>query len=72
MCVTEVPKDKCIVTLEWEAGPKGGEKPRVVPETMLKDVSSYFCTADWKFLIPSVGDLWSKFLLHRYMEFLNI
>ncbi|RVE53530.1 hypothetical protein evm_001900, partial [Chilo suppressalis] len=34
----EPPKDKCIAILEWEASPKGGEKPRPKPEQMLKDV----------------------------------
>ncbi|XP_026330001.1 hemocytin [Hyposmocoma kahamanoa] len=33
----EVPKDKCIVQLEWEAAPKGGERPRDVREILLKD-----------------------------------
>ncbi|KAG7307390.1 hypothetical protein JYU34_007577 [Plutella xylostella] len=34
----ELPKDKCVVTLEWEAAPKGGEKLRAEPETLLKDL----------------------------------
>ncbi|KAM3961249.1 LOW QUALITY PROTEIN: hemolectin [Aphomia sociella] len=36
----ELPKDKCVVTLEWEAAAKGGEKPRKTPEVILKDVES--------------------------------
>ncbi|CAH2073181.1 unnamed protein product, partial [Iphiclides podalirius] len=34
----ELPKDKCVVTLEWEAAPKGGEKLRSEPQTILKNV----------------------------------
>ncbi|XP_059045233.1 hemocytin [Achroia grisella] len=34
----ELPTDRCVVTLEWEAAPKGGEKPRKTPEIVLKDV----------------------------------
>nr|XP_053625822.1 hemocytin isoform X2 [Plodia interpunctella] len=36
----EIPKDKCIVNLEWEAAPRGGEKARDVPEVVLKDLGS--------------------------------
>ncbi|XP_026747695.1 hemocytin-like [Trichoplusia ni] len=36
----ELPKDKCIATLEWEAASKGGEKPRTTPQTILKDLDS--------------------------------
>ncbi|OWR47061.1 hemocytin, partial [Danaus plexippus plexippus] len=36
----ELPKDKCFVTLEWEAAPKGGEKARPTPQVMLKDLDS--------------------------------
>ncbi|XP_028169728.1 hemocytin-like [Ostrinia furnacalis] len=34
----EPPKDKCVVTLEWEAAPRGGEKARAEPEEVLKDI----------------------------------
>ncbi|CAB3239227.1 unnamed protein product [Arctia plantaginis] len=36
----ELPKDKCVVTLEWEAASKGGEKVRTTPQVVLKDVDS--------------------------------
>ncbi|XP_050345304.1 hemocytin [Nymphalis io] len=36
----ELPKDKCVVTLEWEAAAKGGEKQRAIPQVMLKDMDS--------------------------------
>ncbi|KAL0894249.1 hypothetical protein ABMA27_014259 [Loxostege sticticalis] len=34
----ELPKDKCVVKLEWEAAPRGGEKARATPEEVLKDI----------------------------------
>nr|XP_034840347.1 hemocytin-like [Maniola hyperantus] len=36
----ELPKDKCVVNLEWEAAAKGGEKLRSAPEVMLKDMDA--------------------------------
>ncbi|KAJ8725925.1 hypothetical protein PYW08_004108 [Mythimna loreyi] len=36
----ELPKDKCVVTLEWEAASKGGEKSRTTPQTILKDLDA--------------------------------
>ncbi|XP_045445614.1 hemocytin-like [Melitaea cinxia] len=36
----ELPKDKCVVTLEWEAAAKGGEKARTTPQVVLKDTDS--------------------------------
>ncbi|XP_022121224.2 hemocytin [Pieris rapae] len=36
----ELPKDKCLVTLEWEAASRGGEKPRTTAQVMLKEIDS--------------------------------
>ncbi|XP_075969965.1 hemolectin isoform X2 [Anticarsia gemmatalis] len=36
----ELPKDKCLVKLEWEAASKGGEKVRTTPQTILKDIDA--------------------------------
>ncbi|KAI5641729.1 von willebrand factor type D domain-containing protein [Phthorimaea operculella] len=36
----EAPKDKCIVSLEWEATPKGGEKRKDNPQRVLKEVEA--------------------------------
>ncbi|CAH0701554.1 unnamed protein product [Spodoptera exigua] len=36
----ELPKDKCMVTLEWEAASTGGEKPRATPQIIFKDVDA--------------------------------
>ncbi|XP_041977645.1 hemocytin isoform X2 [Aricia agestis] len=36
----EPPKDKCIVKLEWEAAPKGGEKIRTTQLETLKELDS--------------------------------
>ncbi|CAG4913028.1 unnamed protein product [Colias eurytheme] len=36
----ELPKDKCNVTLEWEAAATGGEKMRANPQVMLKDIDA--------------------------------
>ncbi|KAG6461849.1 hypothetical protein O3G_MSEX012891 [Manduca sexta] len=36
----ELPKDKCVVTLEWESASKGGEKARKTPEVVLKDTEA--------------------------------
>lgn len=40
---SELPKDKCIVKLEWEAAARGGERARDKPEELLKDVSLHIC-----------------------------
>ncbi|XP_072943853.1 hemocytin-like [Epargyreus clarus] len=34
----ELPKDKCVVQLEWEAAPQGGEKPRAKLQYVLKEL----------------------------------
>ncbi|VVD02632.1 unnamed protein product [Leptidea sinapis] len=34
----ELPKDKCVVTVEWEAAASGGEKSRPEPLRMIKDL----------------------------------
>ncbi|XP_039747124.1 hemocytin isoform X2 [Pararge aegeria] len=36
----ELPKDKCVVNLEWQAASKGGEERRPEPEVMLKDMDA--------------------------------
>ncbi|XP_068629642.1 hemocytin [Battus philenor] len=36
----ELPKDKCIAKLEWEAASRGGERPREVPQSVLKDLDA--------------------------------
>uniref|UniRef100_A0A2A4J1D5 VWFC domain-containing protein n=1 Tax=Heliothis virescens TaxID=7102 RepID=A0A2A4J1D5_HELVI len=36
----ELPKDKCVVKLEWEAASKGGEKARTTPQAILKDIDA--------------------------------
>ncbi|CAK1545090.1 unnamed protein product [Leptosia nina] len=36
----ELPKDKCLVTLEWEAASRGGEKPRTTPQVVPKEIDA--------------------------------
>ncbi|XP_013180497.1 PREDICTED: hemocytin isoform X2 [Papilio xuthus] len=59
-----LPKDKCIAKLEWEAAARGGEKPREVPQSVLKDVDAVWldgpcrscrCNAESVGAVPQCG-----------------